>query len=376
MEIFKNKKRAWLEIDLSAIKHNIEHLSKNLDKNCNIMAVLKANAYNFDSVEIAKYLNKLNIYNFAVATIDEAIELRQANIIGEILVLGYTEFNDLYKLHMYDLTQTIVDISYFELLKKSKLRIKTHIAIDTGMHRLGVDYINKDELLEMFSCKNLTITGIYTHLCTSDGFSKEFENFVKYQLDNFNSVINFLEKNSIKIPKKHVQASTGVLNYPKFKSDFARLGVAIFGVLCSDKTLSNNSKELKEAISLKSKIISTKNVKKEDYIGYSQVYKAKKDMRIATVSIGYCDGYSRSFSNGIGTVLVNGQKTNTVGLICMDLLMIDITNINANVGDIVTLLGKDGKEEISLYELANKSSTITIEVLNHFGERLKKIYFE
>ena len=376
MKATNNKKRAWLEIDLKAIKHNISHLTKNLDENCNITAVLKANAYNFGSVEIAKYLNKLEIYSFAVATVDEAIELRNGNIKGDILILGYTEYDDLPKLQKYNLTQTIIDLPYFNLLKKSKLNLKAHLSLDTGMHRLGVDYKDKNSILEIFSCKNLDITGIYTHLCTSDGFSEEFKSFVKYQVSNFNSVINLLKENNISIPKKHIQASTGVLNYPKFKSDFARLGVAVFGVLCSEESLSDNSKKLEEAISLKSKIISIRNVKKGEYVGYSHVFKAKKDMKIATVSIGYCDGYSRNFSNGIGTALVNGQKTKTVGLICMNLLMIDITDIKTKVGDIVTLLGKDGNEKIALYELANKSDTITIEVLSRFSQRLEKVYIE
>ena len=377
MEKMNKKSRAWLEVDLNTITYNIEYLSNYLVKECEIMAVLKADGYNFGAVEIGKHLNSIGINNFAVATIEEGIELRKNNIQGEILILGYTSIEDLKHLLKYDLTQTIIDYEYGKTLGNSNLNLKVHIAIDTGMHRLGMDYKNTNAIAEIFNYKNLKVEGIYTHLCTSDGHSKEFEDFVNYQLENFNSVIEFLKEKNLKIPKKHIQASTGVINYPNFKSDFARLGVAVFGILCSKNSNSQNSKGLKEAISLKSRIISIRNVSKGEYIGYSQVYKAEKNMKIATVSIGYCDGYSRDFSNGVGTVLVNGRKTKTIGLICMDLLMIDITNMNnIKVNNIVTLLGTDGEESISLYELSEKSNTITIEVLSHFSRRLGKIYLK
>ncbi len=368
----KDTDRACLEINLEYLEHNVNTLKKVLQPECELMAVVKADAYGHGMFNIAVHVNKLGVRAFAVATIDEGITLRKYGIVGEILILGYTEPERARELCKYHLTQTLIDMNYALLLSQQGCNIKTHIKIDTGMHRLGFDKEDVEGIVSVFHMKNLKVEGIFTHLCASDSTALEDTSFTKAQADSFYRLIQTLETQGITIPKIHIQSSYGLLNYPKLKSSYVRAGVILYGVLSSPNDNPRMQLDLKQVLSLKAKVILLRKVKKGDCVGYSRSFVAGRDSLIGVVPVGYADGYPRNLSGGKSYVLINGQKAPVVGKICMDQLMIDVTDISGvRVGDIVTLIGKDGNEEILAEMVAEKAESITNELLSRMGTRVK-----
>lgn len=367
------KGRAWIELNIDNLIHNINQFKNILSPQCAIMPVIKANAYGHGAVIIAKALQDLGIKDFCVATVNEAILLRESGILGQLLVLGYTSPEQFSDLVHYNLTQTIIDSSYAKLLNNYGQAIFAHIGIDTGMHRLGERSENIKDIYKIWEFSNLKITGIYSHLCVSDGSSDAEKNLTLKQIAEFNFVIDTLHKKGIHNFKTHIQGSYGVLNYPSLQFDYARLGIALYGVLSSpnDKIIANIS--LKPVLSLKARIACIKQLHKGESIGYGFTYTAKKEMQIADVTIGYADGIPRELSNK-GFVLINGKKAAIIGRICMDQLMIDVTDIQGvSCGDEVIFIGKSGDSEILAADIANNIGTISNEVLSQLGNRLDRI---
>ena len=373
----KNMDRAWAEIDLENLKHNVEEIKKYLHPKCEFMAVVKANGYGHGSVEISRYLNKINVYNFAVATIDEAIELRGGKVKGDILILGYTHPSRLNDLIKYDLIQTVVDYTYAEELNTFEKDIRVHLKIDTGMHRLGEDYHNEDIINKIFSFNNLKIEGVFSHLYVAD--SKEREDIIctEEQIENFFKIAKSIKDKFNSNIKIHLQSSYGVLNYPNLPCDYARLGIAMYGVKSSMQDNIRININLKPVLSLKARIAIVKNIKAGDAVSYGRQYIADKDMKVATVTIGYADGIPRNISKGDAFVLVKGMKARIIGRVCMDQLMIDVTNINnVEEGNVVTLIGKDNEEYVLAEELCEVAETITNEFLTRLSKRLQYYYKE
>ena len=358
------KNRAWIELDLSCLKNNIDIL-KNI--NNNIIAVVKANAYGHGIIEIASYLNKIGITFFAVASLDEAITLRKNNIKGNILILGYTLKENLKYVRKYNLIQTIVDYDYFNTIKDINFKIKAHIKINTGMNRIGENYQNINNIINMYKNNNICIKGIFTHLCVSDSDKISHKEFTEKQLDNFNYVLNALKENNINIGITHALNSYGIFNYQKYKYDYIRCGILMYGINNNNSYLSKNI-DLKPILKLKARISSIRTINKNDSVSYGNTFVAKKEMKIASVSIGYADGLPRIVSNNY-FVYVNNKKANIIGTICMDQLMIDITNINVNVGDEVIIINDN--EHLNI--LANNASTISYEILTNLHARLPRI---
>ncbi len=367
--------RAWVEIDLENLKNNVEEIKSSIHDNCEFMAVVKANGYGHGSVEISRYLNKINVYNFAVATINEAIELREGGVRGDILILGYTHpsrFNDLIK---YDLIQTIVDYNYAEDLKKFEKIIRVHLKIDTGMHRLGEDFHNLDTINKIFSFKNLKIEAIFSHLYVVDSDNKEDIFCTEEQIKNFFKIAEDIKERFNKNIKLHIQNSYGALNYPNLPCDYVRIGISMYGVKSSLNDNIKSNVRLKPVLSIKARVAVVKGIHNGDSVSYGREFIAKSDMRVATVTIGYADGIPRNISQSNTYVLVNGRKAPIIGRVCMDQLMIDVTNINhIEEGDMVTLIGKDKENYISVEEVAEAAGTITNEFLSRLSKRLQYYY--
>lgn len=366
--------RAYLEIDLNNLEHNVKVLKRAMLQKCELMAVVKAEAYGHGLYEIATHLNKIGVKAFAVATIDEGIKLRQYGVLGEILILGYTAPARAKELRKYDLTQTLIDYKYALLLDKQGYDVMTHIKVDTGMHRLGFDAKDIEKISAVFSMKHIKVSGIYTHLCAADSVDEKDIFFTNVQIESFYNLLNQLKEKGITIPKIHIQSSYGLLNYPELKCDYVRVGVSLYGVLSSPNDRTKLHLDLRPVLSLKSRVILLREIKKGESVGYSRSFVANRDSLIASLPVGYADGYPRNLSCGKSYVLINGHQAPVVGKICMDQLAVDVTDIpNVKTGSIATLIGKDGKEEITAPVVAESAESITNELLSRMGHRLNII---
>lgn len=366
--------RAYLEIDLNNLEHNVKVLKRAMLQKCELMAVVKAEAYGHGLYEIATHLNKIGVKAFAVATIDEGIKLRQYGVLGEILILGYTAPARAKELRKYDLTQTLIDYKHALLLDKQGYDVMTHIKVDTGMHRLGFDAKDIEKISAVFSMKHIKVSGIYTHLCAADSVDEKDIFFTNVQIESFYNLLNQLKEKGITIPKIHIQSSYGLLNYPELKCDYVRVGVSLYGVLSSPNDRTKLHLDLRPVLSLKSRVILLREIKKGESVGYSRSFVANRDSLIALLPVGYADGYPRNLSCGKSYVLINGHQAPVVGKICMDQLAVDVTDIpNVKTGSIATLIGKDGKEEITAPMVAESAESITNELLSRMGHRLNII---
>ena len=368
--------RAWIELDKSALLQNVRTLRGLLPKGCELMPAVKANAYGHGAVLIAGELQKAGVSSFCVASAAEAVELRKAGITGEILILGYTHPLQFPLLRHFHLTQTVLDYHYAELLNRSGKKIDVHIKIDTGMHRLGERCEHIDHLKKIFFCENLRITGAYTHLCTSDKSSPRDEAFVSIQTQAFYDTIEKLREQGCICPKIHLLASYGLVNYPEIGGQYARIGIALYGMLSTREDTEECIRRtgLRPVLSLKARIVSVKDVFAEESAGYGLQFTAKRDVKIAVASVGYADGLPRSLSCGAGEVLIRGRRAPVIGRVCMDQTLIDVTEIpDTEAGDVAVFIGKSGEEEITACDLAEKSGTISNEILSRLGTRPERI---
>ncbi len=365
--------RAWAEIDLEGLENNIGQFRRILPENCGIMAVVKANAYGHGDVEVSRELNNMGVNAFAVATVKEGIRLRKNGIRGEILILGYTLPDEVSLLRQYDLTQTVVDLSYARMLNSRNKKIKVHVKIDTGMHRLGESFDNMDNLAGIFQCGNLLIRGTFSHLSAADSLATEDVEFTHFQIERFYKTLDRLKEAGFNPGKIHLQSSYGVLNYPYLKCDYARIGIAMYGVLSSREHETRVPVSLQPVLSMKARVILTKDIGENERIGYGHQFISGKKTRLAVISVGYADGIPSNLSFGKGQVIINGRKAGIVGRICMDQLMVDITDIHGTKqGDIATLIGHDGNEFISAEGVAAQAGTLTNELLSRLGFRVPR----
>lgn len=367
--------RAYLEINLNNLEHNVNTLQKAMSPKCELMAVVKAEAYGHGMYEVTTYLEQIGVSAFAVATIDEGIRLRKYGISGEILIMGYTSPMRAKELCKYKLTQTLIDYEYSLRLDEQGYKVTAHIKVDTGMHRLGFDADDTKEIVTAFSLKNIEITGIFTHLCSADSRAEEDVDFTRKQIGKFYNSLDNLRKSGIRIPKVHIQSSYGLLNYPEIKSDYVRAGIALYGVLSSPNDETKLKLDLRPVLSLKARVVLLRKIRKGETVGYSRAFTASRDSLIAILPIGYADGFPRNLSCGKSIVLICGQKAPIIGKICMDQLAVDVTDIsNIKIGSIATLIGKDENDEIAAPTVAENSESITNELLSRMGRRLNIIY--
>lgn len=372
--LIKNKSRAWLSINRENLLHNIKELHTIMPDNCKLMAVVKANAYGHGSVMISSLLNKAGIRNFAVATLQEGIELRLNGITGEILVLGYTEPSLAGELLQYGLTQTIIDYNYGRELESKGIPLKVQIKIDTGMHRLGFLAEETEEIINIFRAKNLEVTGIFTHLSTADSLREGDIRFTTEQIGRFYTLLEQLKQRKIQVPV-HIQSTYGLLNYNALSCDYARIGIGMYGSLSSAQDKTIIQPDIRPVLSLHSRVALIRNITEGESVGYGRAYQADADRTIAVIAIGYGDGYPRSLSEGKGEAVIGGMKVPIVGRICMDQLIVDITGAEGiRSGDMATLIGKEDSASISAGEVSDKAGTIANELLCRLGNRLPRIY--
>lgn len=357
--------RAWIELDMAALRSNIAYLRSLLPAGCELMPAVKANAYGHGAIPIARELNVMGVGAFCVATADEGAQLRRAGIDGDILVLGYTHPNLLKTVLEYDLTQAIVDTEYARALISSGLKLRTQLAVDTGMHRLGIDYMDTRAALRLCAYESLGIEGAFTHICTgSDEFSA-------LQAKRFKHFADTLRKHGAALPHLHLMSSQSLLNQPWLGGDYARVGIALYGVLSQREDTYAHAGMLHPVLSLKARIASVRNVACGEGVGYGLCFRPERSSRIAALSIGYADGLPSSASGA--RVLINGEYAPIIGKICMDQTLVDVTDISASPGDTAVLIGKSGDKRISTYELAEACGIITNELLSRLGSRLERL---
>ena len=363
--------RAFIEINQENLKHNVTVLQEAMPPGCKIMAIVKADAYGHGAYEISSYINRMGVNAFGVATIEEGITLRGFGIQGDILILGYTNPLRAKDIRKYDLTQTVIDYPHAVSLNKQGIPVKVHVKIDTGMHRLGFDWLDIAEIEDVFRARYLKVCGIYTHLCAADSLAAEDEDFTRIQINRFYQTLDSLTEAAVKLPKIHIQSSYGLLNYPDLRCDYVRAGISLYGTLSSPDTHTRVKLDLRPVLSLKSQIVLIRKVKCGESIGYGRSFIMERDSLIAMLPLGYADGIPRNLSGRNMEVLIRGLLAPIAGRICMDQIAVDITDIpDAAVGDIVTLIGKEDENELTALEMAAHSDSITNEILSRMGKRL------
>jgi len=354
----------WTEVNLDAIAQNVKNIKKLIGKKKELMAVVKGNAYGHDILEISSVVLENGATRLAVARLEEAIFLRKAGITVPILVLGLTLKPQAESLVSYDITPTVCEFEMIEKLSESAVQMnkmaKIHLKVDTGMGRIG---IFPDDVLRFIkrikALKKVEIEGIFTHFSVADEKDKFY---TEEQFRKFIEILTILEKEGIKIPIKHVGNSATLLDLPHMWLDMVRPGLAIYGLY--------PSKEVKKTINLipaqqfKTKIVFIKELPRGESISYGRTYITKRRMRVASLPVGYADGYNRLLSNQ-GEVLVRGQRVPIIGRVCMDQCMIDVTNLTqVEIGDEVVLWGRQGEEMITVEEIAQKIRTINYEIVH------------
>lgn len=364
----------WAEINLSAIKYNLNQVKKLVGDQVKILAVLKADAYGHGAVRVAKELKKRGVEYFGVATTLEALELRENKIYLPILLLSVSSSREFAALIRYRIIPTIADLKTAIALNRESNRLNTkmpiHIKIDTGMGRIGVWHEDALTFVRSLSkLKNLILEGIYTHFSSAD----EDEGFTELQLTSFNKLINALEEDGIYIPLKHTANSIAVIRHKRSYFNLVRPGLMIYGLYPALE--SKRFIELKPAMSFKTKITCLKQVPACRSISYGRTFVTKRKSKIATLPVGYADGYNRLLSNR-AEVLISGKRCPVIGRICMDQTMVDVTGMDTKLGDEVVLMGRQNKSEISAEEIAHLCSTISYEVACWISKRVPRIYVE
>jgi alanine racemase len=359
-----------LEINLEALAHNLNYYKSKVKKGTKIMAMVKAFAYGSGSYEVAHLMQFHNVDYLGVAYTNEAVDLRNNGITLPIMVLNVAKenFNTLieYQLepevYSFEILHELIDF----LKNRPQTKLKIHLDIDTGMRRLGFETTDLNQLIEILKNNpQLEVASVYSHLVGAD---EDIHNsFSLLQIERFQMFATAFANQYAKPVLKHICNSAGIVAFPQAHFDMVRLGVGLYGVEATQK----EQNKLRSVSTLKSVIAQIKYIKKGETVGYGRRGIAEQDTTIATINIGYADGYSRAFSRGIGKVLINDQKAPIIGNVCMDMCMIDITKITANVGDEVILFG----EQLSIIELAESINTIAYEILTNVSERVKRVFY-
>ena len=441
--------RAWAEIDLDAIAHNARALQEYLPRGCRLMAVVKADAYGHGAPAVAGRLWQMGVRAFAVATLEEGAELRRCGITGEILILGYTHPDRVPELLRWRLSQTAADAAHAAALagavreravckwgagKRTKA-LPVHIAVDTGMHRLGIPAEDARQTAQLLGLPELEVRGLFTHLAVSDSLAPEDEAFTRAQLAAFAALARSLRGMGCTLPPLHALASGGILNYGHLPLHYARAGIALYGASgapcpsdeagthgatnsvtrtsgtpgsCTPNSVTRTSgtpgsctphsglsdsgapgtasmpersgreahaaPALRPALSLRARVVSVRTVPEGACAGYGRAFCAARPTRLAVVSIGYADGVPRALGEGRGTALLRGTRVPIVGRVCMDQLFVDATETGASAGDVVTLIGQDGAAAVTAEEAAAAAGTISNELLCRIGARTARVY--
>lgn len=370
--------RVCAEIDLGAIQNNFYEMKKRLQPDTKIAAVIKTDGYGHGACEIAKCLeDEKSLWGFAVATAEEALALRESGRKKPILILGYTFEQDYEALISRDVRLTVISFLMAEKISRIAGKLGRtayiHIKMDTGMHRIGYDASGHslDEIERICRLPHVSAEGIFTHFARADEADKSS---AKKQYALFGEMIERLERRGVRFALKHCSNSAAILELPQMQMDMVRAGITLYGLWPSEEM--DRSFPLCPAMSLYSRIVAVKDLPAGEAISYGGTFVTDRPMRIATVPVGYGDGYPRSLSNR-GFVLIHGKKAPIVGRICMDQFMVDISDIaEAKPLDVVTLLGKEEGTFISLEELGRLSGRFNYEFACDIGRRVPRRYRE
>lgn len=372
--------RVWAEVDLDAIWENMVHMKENIAENTKILAVIKADGYGHGGVPIAKMLEQLDfMFGYAAATYEEAHVLREAGVKKPILILGYTFPYCYEELIREEIRPAVYRRDTVEELAAAAAKVgkkaKVHIKVDTGMGRIGItpDEEGLEFVRFLIEHPELEVEGIFTHFAKSDEADKTSAN---HQLELFQNFIDKIQTElGITIPVKHCSNSAAILEMPQANMDMVRAGITTYGLYPSEE-VSKDIVPLRAAMSLYSHIVYCKMIHAGQSVSYGGLFTAQKDTRVATIPVGYGDGYPRSLS-GRGYVLIHGKRAPILGRVCMDQFMVDISEIpEAMDGDKVTLLGMDGTERITAEELGELSGRFNYEFVCDLGKRIPRVYIQ
>lgn len=366
----------WAEINLDNLAHNIREVRKNTNSHSLVTAVVKANGYGHGSVGIANTLLDNGADRLAVAILTEAIELRQAGIKAVLMVLGYTPSSQFDKLLEYDLIQTVYNSQDAKILSDLAVEMGKkaiiHIKLDTGMSRIGFLPTPEavDEILAISKLPNIYIEGIYTHFAKADERDKIH---VRGQFQKFADMLALLEEKGLNIEIKHVSNSAAIIDLPEYNLDMVRAGIMIYGLYPSEQ-VDREKIKLKPVMSLKARIAHLKTVEKDTGISYGQIFKTKKRSKIATLPLGYADGFTRLLTEK-AQVYLSGKRVDVVGKICMDQCMIDVSELeDVKLGDEVIIFGYGQEGYPHADELAEKIGTINYEIVCMVSRRIPRVY--
>ncbi len=371
-------KRIYAEINLDAICKNVNETKKKVGNNVDVLAIIKADAYGHGALRVARALTEIDINNFGVATAEEAIQLRKHGIDANILLLDYAFEESYTELIENNITSTVFEYEHAKKLndiagilgKKADI----HIKLDTGMGRIG--FIPSDEsfllIKKIYELENVTVSGIYTHFACADMTDKTM---TYRQIELFDNFCEKLENGGINIPVKHLCNSAGIMEFSSAYANMVRNGIITYGLYPSDE-VNKNEIALSPAMSIKSHVVYVKEVDENFTVSYGATYVTDGRTKIATIPIGYADGYPRSLSNK-GRVLINGKSAPIIGRVCMDQMMVDVTEIDdVKQGDVVTIVGTDGNETITVEELSAMSGSFNYEFVCNVNKRVPRVYIK
>ena len=372
------KKRTWAEIDITALTENFKEIRRITLPSAKVLAVVKADAYGHGAIEVAQDLIKSGADYLAVACMDEGIELRRAGIDSPILLLGASSEEECPELIKNSLIPTVFSFEFAKKLseaaEKINKKVKIHIKVDSGMSRLGfVAGINDDEtsdtIIKISQLPFIEVEGIFSHFATSD---EADATYTKLQFDRFIKICNTIEEKGLKIPIRHIANSAAIMMYPEYHLDMVRAGIILYGCYPSSE-VDHNKLNLKPVMTIKSRISMVKTLEENRGVSYGKTYITNQPTKIATVPIGYADGYTRLLSSK-AKMIANNTPVPVIGRICMDQCMIDVTNVNTiNTGDEVIVFGADG---ITADNLAELIGTINYEIICMISRRIPRIYLK
>jgi len=373
---------SWCTVDIRQAENNIRFFKEHYASDCKLMCVVKANAYGHGAKEICPAFERGGADWFAVSALQEAVELRKSGSRLPVLILGYTSPEDASVLYQYQITQTIHSLEYARELSASLQegeRLPVHIKADTGMGRIGFDCVNRKieelcgEIRQVKALSNLDAEGIFTHFSVADEFSEDCVSYSDQQALRFKELVEALKKQGILFQLKHCSNSAALLYKPGLQFDMVRLGIAAYG-------LSPNGAEYagmegaKPLMEMKTMISQVKEIQAGTGISYGKTFVAQKPMRVATLCVGYADGFRRS-PDASRYVLIHGQTAPLLGRVCMDQCIADVSHIpDVKMGDEAVLFGRSGDAFLSVDEVADMWGTINYEVICGISERVKRVY--
>ena len=373
----KTYSRVYAKIDLDAIAYNMEQMKQNIRPETKVMAVIKADGYGHGAVQIAEMMERWNyVWGFAVATLDEAVVLRTEGIQKPILVLGCVFPDQYMEMLKHEIRMNIYTEEMAESISRMAAREgKTaymHIKLDTGMSRLGfgINEQSVETIKRISKMPNVNMEGIFTHFTKADEKDKSF---TKKQIQEFVWMTERLKEKNVRFAYEHCSNSAGIIDVPEANFDIVRAGISTYGLYPPEEVDKTNVK-LKPAFALKSHVAFVKEIESGTPVSYGGTFVAKEKMKIATIPVGYADGYPRSLSNK-GYVLIRGKKAPILGRVCMDQFMVDVTQIEGvSFGDKVTMIGKDGNEILPVEVLSELSGRFNYEFVCDLGKRIPRVY--